>query len=329
MSLNPFKKKDNSKKEGISGTKIHVVINRLMSDITPVVVAEFEAQQQKDDSFNFQIVNHDLKFKEDLSIVKERVLDYIIYRLELKNKTKADAIKLVETKIDAIDKELKGIKDGKIEKEVEEYNEKTNKTTKVKKWIKINRIDKENELNHYKVLKFNIETKGDGSYERMNGNGDREIQFATIEGVLYPYFWRSNKEKDSRLLIYPDMVSKRKFYKEASERVLDDYVRSQNGFFSGIKGILVTIAIVLLFITGTILTIRGSQKIQDAELMIQERTKQCYAMCEDKAIECSYYYTKLIQDEIMNRSINISTPTINTDKKETSAMVDISQNLVG
>jgi len=34
-----FKKKNEEKEDGVSGIKIHVVINRLMSDVTPVVVA--------------------------------------------------------------------------------------------------------------------------------------------------------------------------------------------------------------------------------------------------------------------------------------------------
>jgi len=312
-----FKKKEKEKEAGVSGIKIRVVINRLMSDVTPVVVAEFDALQQKDDSFNFQIINEDANFKEDLSMIQERTLDYLKYKLNLSNLNKEDSIVKIEEKIKTIDNFIRQIRGGKLEKEV--HDEKANK--QVKKWIKVNRIDLENELNHYKILKYNIETKGNGSYERINANGDREIQFATIEGVLYPYFWRSNMDNESRLLMYPDMTAKRKFYKESTDRITEDYIQSQQGFFTGIKGIIVTIIICVLMISGVVLNARVTARSNEINDIIDARVAPYQKMANDNAVVCGYYYKKLVENEIINRSMDRADMVQEINKKQ--GLVDI------
>lgn len=307
-----FKKKNKQEDKGIAGTKIHVIINRLMSDVTPVVVAEFDAVQVKDDDFNFQIINEELNFKEDLSMEKNRALDYITYKLELKKKSQEESLKLIDDKINELDKKIKSIENGKIGE------------------IKVNRIDLENELKHYKVLKYHISTKGNGSYERINKNGDREIQFCTIEGVLYPYFWRSNTDNNERLLLFPDMVTKRKFYREGNERVEERFIKSQAGFFSGLKGILATIAIVVLIISGVILNIRGGEKISEAEEIIMQRTAKYQAMAQENAVGCSYYFTELLKNGMINQSLEIPTdPEEKEERRGIGDIVDISQRALG
>jgi len=317
----PFIKAKEEKKSA-SGTNIRVKVYRMVSDVTPALLYEFDAEEQRDENHNIVFVNDEMNFKEEAEIVRNRIIEFLSYKLQLNKKSKVDQLKEVDDKINKIEEEIKK-KNEEIDKNMTEVNTVDAKEDDLGFLSNKNIIDYQNELKHYKQLRYFIENKGQGSYEIISKDNMREIHFTMVEGVLFPVFHRSPIDNDEKLTSYVDITAKRKFYKEASDRVTQDLLKSQNNVFSGVTGMIATIAIVALFIFAGILNIRANEKLENANLLIEEQVAPYREMANDNAVQCGYYYTKLIEDAMINKSINRSpTDTGTTDKGQTSGIVN-------
>jgi hypothetical protein len=313
------KKKDEA--TGISGYKIHVIIKRIVGKV-PIIVAEFDAIQKRDSASNIVIENEKMDFKEDLDISRSPIIDFL--------KTKLDPTWNVQKSVDEINNKIanlnetiKNFKDGLVK-------------DKDGKEIYVNIIDLKNEVKNYEALKYCIENEGEGSYEIVNSEGNRQIEFANINGVYYPYFHRTDvdEKSKSKIIVYPDLATKRKLYKESDDRVLNDYLdANKEGFFSGIKGIVIVIAVVILFVTGTILHVRVNERASNIDAMIEKEVAPYRRALNQASTSCVYYYMKALEDGLINQSmINGSLIEYSTEeeiKSPTSSIVDISQNIMG
>jgi hypothetical protein len=222
--INPFKKTQNSK---IAMPVMHVVVKRYMENIT-AILAEFDVTQDSEHGFNPIITNADENFKEELNFVEEEVIAHLKYKLDLSNAT--DKVATVKRKIHEQEDIVKNIKDGKIEG-----------TT-------YNIIDEETKLTVYKALLFSVQNAGEGSFEIIRTDGMRQIEFAFIDGNLYPIFHNATK-----LTTHPNIVTKKKFHRE--EQFLIDLERQEElsnpwgSLFTNIlKGAIPVLIIVLLLL---------------------------------------------------------------------------------
>ena len=79
---NPFNKDKDSKKDrnkNITTPEVDVIIKRLQGD-TPVGIATFKAFQTNDKDFNLRLVNEEFDFKDDLEVIKHKLIDLMNYK---------------------------------------------------------------------------------------------------------------------------------------------------------------------------------------------------------------------------------------------------------
>jgi len=326
---NPFKKlnigQNKTTQKGAGSPQLHIVICKLMNDRTPVEVLEFDASQVKDENFNMNIINEDLKFKEELDKKKHHILEHLYYKMELADISREEKVKKVDKKIKSIEADLISCKKGKIiVKNPEGQEQKDSKGNFITK--NVNKIDLEIDLRHFKVLRYTIENDGDGSYEIINKNGQRELRFLARDGILHPYFYRSDSDKGTPLTMYADIGLSRKYYKEIDEKIEQRYLDQQNNnnFFAGVKGLIVTILICALVLSGIVWNVRNYENAKELDAKLDV----CRAKCVETADNCGYYYSKLIATELINRSVDPALPT-KPDKKPTSSVSDLSGKILG
>lgn len=304
MALKLFKKKE---KEGISSNSINIVIYRLMSDRTPIVVGEFNSLQIKDSNLNLNLVNEEYNFKEELDRKRHHLLEYLQYKLDISSSSKEEKINKIDIKIKSIQDKIKNIKEGKIDDK------------------KVNLIDLQTDLRHIKVLKYVVQYEGEGSFEIINQRGQREMRFLARDSIFIPYFHRSDTDNSTVLSMFPDIGLSRKYHKEIDDKIEQRYADKKNDhFFSGIKGIIITLVIAALVIGNIIFMNRNFEAAKEIDSKLDEYRQKC----NQQAVDCAFYYGKLVEDEIINRSID---PTVEAqkNKKTTSALVDITKDLTG
>jgi len=308
-----FKKKKKTGNSGVNSNNVHVRILRLMSDRTPVEILEFDATQERDNNFNIQIVNEDVNFKEELAIQEHKIIEYLKYRLNLSNLTKADKLIQIKAKIKEAQDNVK-----ECEADPDHTDEENDKNIR----------DYEAELMHYKVLKYSVENGKEGSYERINISGQREIQFMYQDGVLVPYFMLSTKDNEETLTMYPDVASKRKFYRETDNRILEEFMASQTNFFTGFKGMVVTIAIVLLALGLVIGNMRNLQRSAEIEDIIRLKVEEYSTIANGVGLNCAFYYSSLMKTQALNNSILLPEVDDGKAKGTTSGLVDLASGLI-
>lgn len=319
---NPFRKQEQTK--GTSSPDIHIVICKLMNDRTPVEVMEFDALQIKDENFNMFAVSEDNKFKEELEKKRHYLLEHLYYKLELSGVSRDEKLKKIDNKILTIEQDILDCKKGKIRVKDAEgnvvFDEKNNPVLK-----KVNKVDLDMDLQHFKVLRYTIENDGDGSYEIINHNGQRELRFLARDGIFHPYFYRSDSDKGNPLTMYSDIGLSRKYYKEIDEKIEQRFLSQQNenNFFSGIKGLLITIALCGLVLSGIIWNVRNFENAKELDAKLDA----CRAKCVDTATNCGYYYSRLIEDELINRSIDTSEQQTE-DRGTTGSLSDLSGAII-
>jgi len=196
------KKKNDDKLEKISNSEVSIVIKRLMGGRTPITVAEFKAEETNDENYNLILQGDGGSFKENIDNVKHDVIDYLKYKLDIKQMPFERKIKTIKDTITTQEKKIKDIDNGF-------WKDENGKS------IKVNIYDEEDKLRHYKALLFCVENDGDGSYIELLQDGTRRITFLSEEGILTPYFHNA-----SNVSMYPDVGSKRKQFR--SEQLLID-----------------------------------------------------------------------------------------------------------
>jgi len=294
------KESDESKRQKISKPVVHIVIKRLMGNM-PIIVAEFDAVQDRDDDFNQKLINDEYHFKEDLDISKHKIIELLKYKLDLENikaedvdgdgkVTKRDVLKM---KLKAIDKKI-------AEQEIIVKDLKYNDKKKVLKpgedeelkeeGDDLNLIDEEYKLNQLKALRFVVQNEGDGTYEEINSSGARQMTFLLKEGVFYPYYHCA-----TNVTLYPDIGSKRKIYKERQSMIDGDFAEENRNPFTGIFKYALQVIFVLLIISAIYWNLELQQDRQEfTEFMDQSAMANILEKAEGSYVKCADIYTELI-----------------------------------
>ena len=307
--------KKKEQESGASLPDIHIVICSLKGGNYPVEVLEFDAIQEKDDNFNMFAISGKHNWKEELEQKKHHIIEYLLYKLNFSTDSK-------EAKLNAIDKKIREVED-----KIREINNKKREETQMKDVVlqdDDNLLNLKNDLRHYQVLRFTVENEGNGSYEIINKAGKRELRFLAREGIFHPYFYRSDVDKGMPLTMYPDVSKGRKYYREIDDKVAERYLKAQDSnFFSGIKGLIITVGIFVLIVA----FVMAFSNLGKERSEVFQKLDECKARCDVEAVKCTQYYSQLIEFELINRTVEPK--QIEEQKKTTSGVVDITQNILG
>ena len=236
------------KEEKLTSDSVRIRIKRLMANKVPVTIATFIAEQKKDENFNVILEGDDGRFKQELSIMKERVIDILKSKLELRGYSQEKKLQIINQKIREQEDRIKKIEKGEIiyregisEKDLEKLK-KDNPDA-----VKVNIINERNKLKHYKVLKYIVENEGDGSYEEIDVDGMRCMSFLSKDGDLIPIFHNASK-----VSMYEDIASKKKFYKQEQDKIELEFLRENKSIFGGYFDNFLKVVFIILFIANVI-----------------------------------------------------------------------------
>jgi len=287
-----------NKESKLAGTTVKIKVKKLLGDRVPLTFAEFTATQKKDRSFNLTLVNEENNFIEYMSIIKLQMIEQLLFKLDTMAKNKNEKIELIQNKIKKQEERLKKIKNGMFKETVEENNEQVEKD--------INIIDEENKLLAYKGLMFVVENEGEGTYEEINLNGERQMSFLYNDGILYPYFHNATK-----ISLYPGIATKKKIFKDEEQQLIEDYREEIGGGKAGLFSNILKITVVILIIglmAGNYHTWKQSTNFN--KFMDKSFIKEA----ELSAVKCASYLSRISAEEyemikknneyILNLSLN-------------------------
>lgn len=304
-----FNKKEKNKDtvEGLNRPIVHVVLCRPLNKNTVTEVLEFDAEQRRNEDYNFFIVNETQKFMQEIDFNPHPIIEQLNYKLGLTSFNKDEKIKIINEKIAKLEKQKMSIKDGKLDDE------------------KINVIDIDNDLGHLQVLKYVVEYEGEGSFEIFNSKGQREIRFLAREGNYYPYFFHSDTSEGKVIDIVPDKALKQKYWRENDGKIEERFLKNKSGnFWEGAKGIIITIVIAAM----VLVNIMAFIELNKARSELGASLQACEERANKIAVNSAAYYEVLMRNEIINKSIDISYLDETTETKETtSALVDITNKI--
>lgn len=276
-----FKKKKN-KDKNISENSVKIEVFRLLGDNVPYSIAKFEAMQVRDSDNNLVLVNMSNSFKDDVEIVRHKLISDLEFTLELHKLGDKEKIETVQKRIKSQEDYIQNIVDGYyVRKQTEE--EKKNKISPPK--IKVNLIDEQNKLSKYKVFLESLEYNGEGSYEIIDSDGKKKVQYMYKEGILYPI-----KYVKSKTSMYPDVSTKRKTYKQEQDLIDQEYLNDAKGLLSGWKQYLF-LALIVIMVIGNIywsVKLYGAYENYDSSNIAELIDK-----AEGSAIKCAYWYATI------------------------------------
>jgi len=268
-----FKKK---KDISVSESRVRIEVFRLLGGTVPYSIAKFEALQERDSDNNLILIESSNNFKDDVDIVKHKLIQDLQERLEFHKFDIEGRIEIVKNRIAEQQEFMASIKNGysvKIEKDEHGKD--------VTKKLKVNVLDEDCRLREYRALLDVLVNSGDGSYETVDSDGLKRIFYLYREGILIPYKFIKNKTT-----LYPDVSTKRKQYKENKDAIDLDYINDNKGFFSGWKRYL-AFAIILIML---IANIYWSVNLNEAYSNFDEKKSQEYST------KCAYWCVNMVNE---------------------------------
>lgn len=331
-----FQKKD---KEGgskepqtkIGSPQVRIVIKRLMGNM-PVVIAEFDAMQDRDSDYNLKLINAEYDFKEDITIANHRIIDSLKYKLDIMNTTgetpkdtRNKRLEIIKKAVLKQEKKIKELKNGietkpgtkvkqptkpvdTFEDDLELPAEKDSRETVPDVKTHTNVIDEEYKLAELKALRFCIENESEGSYEEINVQGARQMSFLLMDGVLYPY-----KHASTNVTLYPDIGSKRKIYKDKQDIIDAEYLDENRGAFSGLWKNMGQIVLAVLIVANIYWAMELSSDRAEFTDMVDtsafgemlDMAGNSYLKCADVQAECTELNEEFIKlkDQCYNEDL--------------------------
>ena len=284
-----MQKKIDMQKGEINKSTVRIVIKRLLANKIPVEIAEFDAVQEKE-GYNLVLVGDNGKFREDLEIIKHDIITFYKDKLKLMSEgmTREQKIKVVKEKIRQQEELVKKIKDGEIKNEIKEV--KNDKDVVITK--RANIIDEQNKLTAFKVLLYDIENEGEGSYEIINLGGQREKHFLYMDGMLYPYFHRATD-----LTLHPDIATKRKHHRSEQLLLDRDLTEETKSVFTGVFLNIMKVLFIVLFA----LTIIWSSNVNKKAIEIADQYDKAITLSQDCVSVARSFILNETEDSIVRR----------------------------
>jgi len=224
------------------------------------------------------IKNEDKFFKEDLSFLKEPLIEDILRKVKNRFSSKDEQIKALDIAIKNQDERLSRIVGGKL-KPIKVLN---SPEIKEDKWEKVNKISEDCKLRILKVTKFTLENEGEGSFEQIESDGMRCITYVAQDSHLTPMFIKvpNDPKTHEPITMYKDESLKRKYQKEATDIITSDYMDSMNDKTSKLLAIASKVLLVLLVLANIFLFMHNINR----DKAISERESELLAKWQESPV---------------------------------------------
>jgi len=327
---NPFKK-NNKQKEAVGGTKVRIKVYRKIGGQIPAEIADFVAEFEKDKDFNIYLTNQKEEFKEAITIVKQKIIDDLKYRLDLVEFSHDEKKEEVKKAIEKQEDRIRRIKNGYLynSKEARDANDENKRE-------KVNKFDEEKYLTGLKVLeqdlKNGVDKSGEmkGSYEYFNGLGERAIDFEYHDGILYPIFHPANTATN-----YTDMASKRKIYADTDYDIDKEFVEETASPWQNFFGKALWFLAIVVLISGIIWNAENQKNHIELQEMIDKGTLQkVFDQSAASITYCAAVYKQMVEGngELINyaiKDITNKSQQKEIEKDEAQKIIDLTKKVTG
>lgn len=307
------KKSDNANKnKKLSGNIIKIKVNRLLNG-TPVEIAVFEGELIRDENNNTVIFNEDMNFKEEIPGIQDTLISDILSKLKSRSNSKEQQLKDINKAISNQEEIIKEESNGFILKKRIVHDEEEKRDVTIEEKVKINRQTEMSKLRILKCSKYALELKaGDGFFESIDIAGNRTLEYVIIDGELIPYWYKTPSNEGEPVILVPDVVGRKKFFKESETEAIQDFNESVDWFWKGWLGIAMKLLVVIAFaglIVWTAFNARWSSdlyddslepRIQELQLQNEKIRQQCNEglaqQIENNEYIIDYAKTKMTED---------------------------------
>lgn len=318
---------DNSNKnKKLTGSNIRIKVNRLLNG-TPAEIAVFDGSLIRDGNNNTIIFNEKMNFKEEMPGMQDSLISDILYKLKSRTSSKKGQLDMINKFIKEQEDIITNEKNGFIIQKVKEVDKSSGKKVFVEKKIKINRQTEQAKLRILKCSRYALDNKqGNGSFESIDINGNRTLTYALIDGELIPYWFKHPSDSGELMMLVPDVVARKKFYKEAETEAIQDFNESVDWYWKGILGVamkFLTVAFFITLIVWTIFLARWSADLHNEDLVpmiqklelenqkIQQRcSNQLAQQMENNDVLINYAKNKMQEETSNNIPDNIDKSNI-------------------
>ncbi len=303
-----------SKNKKLSGNVIKVKIHRLLNG-TPVEIAVFNGELIRDENNNTVIFHEtkEMSFKEEMPGIQDTLISDILYKLKSRSNSKEQQLKDINTAISEQEEIIRDEKNGFITKKIKEIDAETDKEMVTEKEVKINRQTEMSKLRILKCSRYALENKeGDGFFESVDIEGNRVLSYVIIDGELIPYWFKTPSDNGEPVILVPDVVARKKFFKESETEAIQDFNESVDWFWKGWLGIAMKLLVVVAFaglIVWTVFLARWNSDLYDESLeprlqelqlenqRVQQRcSEQLAQQIENNVIIFDYAKLKMSED---------------------------------
>lgn len=247
-----------SKNGKLSSDVIKIRVHALMNG-TPIEKYVFDANIIRDRDGNSVITHEEMGFKEEMPGVQDPLVEDILYKLEARKLSRKEEIEKVVRAIEKQNKILKDENQGKINIKGED--------------IRININTEKQRLRLLKCVKYTLENKkGEGYYISIENDGSKVLNYLIRDGELIPYWFKTPDSEGEPVTLVPDVVQRKKYYKERTDEIINDYNNSQDTMWRGILGILTKAGYLLLaglLIFGIIYNYKRADDLYDDSLQAE------------------------------------------------------------
>jgi len=286
---------------------IRVITYRFEAENLPVEIGNYLAFQTNTGT-TLEYVGNDGKFRRDVNIKKNEVQESLIYKLNLNSMSRNEKIELVKKKVLEQENVLSSFKDGYVIKNIKcKYTDEENASAKLegkelpkykKQKVKVNVIDEENKLKHYKTLLDEVEFGGDGSYIVMS-KGVRTMHLKYEDGLYYPFKWIKGRAN-----VLADNGTKQKHFKSTDVLLKEELADSMAGTGHVQWVRIVQVLSIVFCIAGMAFMFYGYQtQTGYSETIIKESTRIVTEVATNVAKDICGTTNQSIVDAIKNQTI--------------------------
>ena len=251
MKFFKSKKKNDEKKRNQKLTTdiMRIRINRLINS-TPVEIGVFDAELTRDKNNNTIIFSEEHQVKEELPGLYDSLISDVLYKLESRGLSLPEQITKLNTLIEKQNKQIQQERNGYVKTDSEDET----------KQIKVNIQSEKTKLRLLKCVKYTLENKkGEGFFESIELDGTRSLTYLIRDGDLIPYWHKTPNSEGEPVILVPDIVQRKKFWKEATDETINDFNENQDTFWKGILGVITKGLFVLAFLGLIIWTIHNAR----------------------------------------------------------------------
>lgn len=303
---NKDKEEIKKKNQKLTNENMRIRVHRLQNG-SPIEIGIFNAGLKRDVNDNTIIFSEENKFKEEVPGMYDSLVYDILYKLENRGLSLEKQAETVKNAIIKQEKLINEQKNGSISKTVDGET----------KTRKINIKTEKSKLRLLKCIRYTIENrKGEGFFESIEKDGTRALNYLVRDGYLIPYWHKTPDVDGEPVSVVPDVVQRKKFWKETTDETINDFNESQDFMWKGILGFLTKGLYFLTFAILIIWTVHNARwdadlydnslapQIKALELQNEKIRQQCItSQVENTKTLVDYAKIKLKEDQEINTGI--------------------------